>query len=30
MKRSAKYSSWNSFFTQNVYQVKKVNDFISA
>ena len=29
-KRSTKYSSWNSFFTQNVYQVKKVNDFISA
>jgi putative spermidine/putrescine transport system substrate-binding protein len=29
-KRSLKYSSWNSFFTNNVYQVKKVNDFISA
>lgn len=29
-KRSTKYSSWNSFFTNNVYQVKKVNDFISA
>lgn len=29
-KRSTKYSSWNSFFTQNVYQVKKVNDFLSA
>jgi len=29
-KRATKYSSWNSFFTNNVYQVKKVNDFISA
>ena len=28
--RSSKYSSWNSFFTNNVYQVKKVNDFLSA
>ena len=30
LKRSTRYSSWNSFFTNNVYQVKKVNDFISA
>jgi putative spermidine/putrescine transport system substrate-binding protein len=29
-KRSTKYSSWNSFFTQNVYQVKRINDFLSA
>jgi len=29
-KRSTKYSSWNSFFTENVYQVKRVNDFLSA
>jgi putative spermidine/putrescine transport system substrate-binding protein len=29
-KRSCKYSSWNSFFTENVYQVKRVNDFLSA
>jgi putative spermidine/putrescine transport system substrate-binding protein len=28
--RSEKYSSWNSFFTENVYQVKRVNDFLSA
>ncbi|HUG63999.1 MAG TPA: extracellular solute-binding protein [Gaiellaceae bacterium] len=28
--RSTKYSSWNSFFTNNVYQVKKVNEFLSA
>jgi putative spermidine/putrescine transport system substrate-binding protein len=28
--RSTKYSSWNSFFTNNVYQVKRVNDFLSA
>ena len=30
VKRSTKYSSWNSFFTENVYQVKRVNDFLSA
>jgi putative spermidine/putrescine transport system substrate-binding protein len=28
--RACKYSSWNSFFTENVYQVKKVNEFLSA
>jgi putative spermidine/putrescine transport system substrate-binding protein len=28
--RSKKYATWNSFFTNNVYQVKKVNDFLSA
>jgi putative spermidine/putrescine transport system substrate-binding protein len=28
--RSTKYSSWNSFFTNNVYQVKRINDFLSA
>lgn len=28
--RGTRYSSWNSFFTNNVYQVKKVNDFLSA
>ncbi len=28
--RSCNYSSWNSFFAQNVYQVKRFNDFLSA
>jgi len=28
--RACKYSSWNSFFTQNNYQVQKVNEFLSA
>ncbi len=28
--RSCKYSSWNSFFASNVYQVKRFNDFLSA
>src|SRR5438093_12796998 len=28
--RSCKYSSWNSFFRENVYQVKRFNDFLSA
>lgn len=28
--RGSKYSTWNSFFTNNVYQVKKVNEFLSA
>ena len=28
--RSRKYATWNSFFTNNVYQVKKANDFLSA
>ena len=30
LQRSCKYSSWNSFFTQSVYQVKKANEFLSA
>jgi putative spermidine/putrescine transport system substrate-binding protein len=30
LKRSCKYSSWNSFFHQNLYQIKKVNQFLSA
>jgi putative spermidine/putrescine transport system substrate-binding protein len=29
-KRSCKYSNWNSFFTQNTYQIKKVNEFLSS
>jgi putative spermidine/putrescine transport system substrate-binding protein len=29
-KRSCKYSSWNSFFADNVYQVKRINEFLSA
>jgi putative spermidine/putrescine transport system substrate-binding protein len=29
-KRSCKYSSWNSFFTQNTYQIRKVNEFLSS
>jgi putative spermidine/putrescine transport system substrate-binding protein len=29
LNRSARYSTWNSFFTNNVYQVKKVNEFLS-
>ncbi len=28
--RSCKYSSWNSFFASNPYQVKRFNDFLSA
>ena len=28
--RSCKYSSWNSFFAANTYQVKRFNDFLSA
>jgi len=28
--RSCKYSSWNSFFKESVYQVKRFNDFLSA
>jgi putative spermidine/putrescine transport system substrate-binding protein len=28
--RSCKYSSWNSFFKNSVYQVKRFNDFLSA
>jgi putative spermidine/putrescine transport system substrate-binding protein len=30
LKRSCKYTAWNSFYTQNVYQVKKFNEFLSA
>lgn len=30
LRRSCKYTSWNSFFTENVYQVKRINDFLSA
>ena len=30
LKRSCKYSAWNSFYTENVYQVKKFNEFLSA
>lgn len=30
MQRSKHYSSWNSFFKENVYQVKRFNDFLSA
>ena len=29
-KRSCKYTVWNSFYEQNVYQVKKFNEFLSA
>jgi putative spermidine/putrescine transport system substrate-binding protein len=28
--RSHHYSSWNSFFAESVYQVKRFNDFLSA
>jgi putative spermidine/putrescine transport system substrate-binding protein len=28
--RSRHYASWNSFFRENVYQVKRFNDFLSA
>jgi putative spermidine/putrescine transport system substrate-binding protein len=28
--RSHHYSSWNSYFKENVYQVKRFNDFLSA
>ncbi len=28
--RIGKYSSWNSYFTHNVYQTKRWNDFLSA
>jgi putative spermidine/putrescine transport system substrate-binding protein len=30
LKRSCKYTAWNSFFTENTYQVKKFNEFLSA
>ena len=29
-KRSCKYTAWNSFYTENVYQVKKFNEFLSG
>jgi putative spermidine/putrescine transport system substrate-binding protein len=29
-KRIGHYSSWNSYFTNSVYQVKRWNDFLSA
>ena len=29
-KRSCNYTGWNSFFTENVFQVKRYNDFLSA
>jgi hypothetical protein len=28
-KRACKYTAWNSFYTENVYQVKKFNEFLS-
>jgi putative spermidine/putrescine transport system substrate-binding protein len=30
VRRSCKYTTWNSFFTQNVYQVRKFNEFLSS
>ena len=30
VKRACKYTAWNSFYTQNVYQVKKFNEFLSG
>jgi putative spermidine/putrescine transport system substrate-binding protein len=30
LQRSRHYSSWNSFFKNSVYQVKRFNDFLSA
>ena len=30
MQRSKHYSTWNSFFKENVYQVKRFNDFLSS
>ena len=29
-KRIGHYSSWNSYFTNNAYQIKRWNDFLSA
>ena len=29
-KRIGHYSSWNSYFTQATYQIKRWNDFLSA
>ena len=28
--RICRYSSWNSYFTQSTYQIKRWNDFLSA
>ena len=30
IRRSCKYTAWNSFYTENVYQVKKFNEFLSS
>ena len=30
LKRSCRYTAWNSFYTENVYQVRKFNEFLSA
>jgi putative spermidine/putrescine transport system substrate-binding protein len=30
VKRACKYSSWNSYFKENTYQVKRWNEFLSA
>jgi putative spermidine/putrescine transport system substrate-binding protein len=30
LRRSCRYSSWNSFFRENTYQIKRFNDFLSA
>jgi putative spermidine/putrescine transport system substrate-binding protein len=30
LRRSCKYTAWNSFYTENVYQVKKFNEFLSG
>jgi putative spermidine/putrescine transport system substrate-binding protein len=30
LKRSSKYTSWNSFFTEQTYQVRKFNEFLSG
>jgi putative spermidine/putrescine transport system substrate-binding protein len=30
LKRSCKYTTWNSFFTEQTYQVRKFNEFLSG
>jgi putative spermidine/putrescine transport system substrate-binding protein len=30
LQRSKHYSTWNSYFKENVYQVKRFNDFLSS
>jgi putative spermidine/putrescine transport system substrate-binding protein len=30
IRRSCKYTAWNSFYTENVYQVRKFNEFLSS